>query len=138
MSKSTILVNLKRCTGCWTCSLACKQVNHLADDEFWQYVRTQGSGKGIDRPAGVWPDLSMSWLPIYTRKCTMCGQRTAQGAEPFCVYNCPNQALTFGDLDNPTSAVSQALEDLRQRNYQIFELPEWEGTRTGIIYANRT
>ena len=44
MTEKTILFNLQRCTGCWTCSLACKVGNKLPDDEFWLTVRTQGSG----------------------------------------------------------------------------------------------
>lgn len=138
MKQPTILINLKRCTGCWTCSLACKQGNHLADDEFWQHVRTLGSGQGIDRPAGVWPDLHMSWMPVYTTKCTLCGERTSQGEDPYCVYNCPNQAMTYGDLGDSQSAVSQKLEELRERGFRIFGLPEWEGGRSQIVYADQS
>ena len=46
MARPSILVNLKRCTGCWTCSLACKVGNELNEDEWWQYVKTIGSGSG--------------------------------------------------------------------------------------------
>ena len=27
-----MLVDLDRCIGCWTCAMACKVGNHLADD----------------------------------------------------------------------------------------------------------
>ena len=137
MTQPTILINLHRCTGCWTCSLACKVGNQLADDEWWQYVRTLGSGAGIDRPAGIWPNLHMSWLPIHTQDCTLCGSRTEQGFDPYCVHNCPNDAMIYGDLDDPKSAVALKLAALREGGYHIFKLPEWEKSRSEIVYATK-
>jgi len=137
MSKPAILVNLKRCTGCWTCSLACKVGNELAEDEWWQYVKTIGAGSGIDEPAGTWPDLFMKWMPIYTQDCILCSERTAEGKEPYCTYNCPTKALTYGDLDDPSSAVSQKLAELKDKGYRISTLPAWEKTRSEIIYAEK-
>ena len=138
MTQPTILINLHRCTGCWTCSLACKVGNQLADDEWWQFVRTLGDGSGIDRPAGKWPNLHMSWIPIHTVDCTLCGERTEDGMDPYCVHNCPNLAMAYGDMDNPNSKVSKDVEALRQKGFKIFKLPEWERSRPEIIYAENS
>jgi Fe-S-cluster-containing dehydrogenase component len=137
MTQPAILINLKRCIGCWTCSLACKVGNNLLEDEWWQHVRTIGSGSGIDEPAGIWPNVHMSWMPIHTTDCTLCGERTAQGQEPFCTYNCPTKAMTFGDLDDPQGPISKRLAELRSKGYRIFTQPEWERGRAGIIYAEK-
>jgi len=137
MTQPTILINLVRCTGCWTCSLACKVGNQLADDEWWQYVKTLGNGSGIDRPAGVWPDLHMNWQPIHTTDCTLCGGRTEQGLDPYCVHNCPNDAMTYGDLDDPQSKISLLVGKLREGGYKIYKLPEWERTHPEIVYATK-
>jgi molybdopterin-containing oxidoreductase family iron-sulfur binding subunit len=137
MTQPTILINLERCTGCWTCSLACKVGNKLAEDEWWQHVRTLGSGTGIDEPAGTWPDLHMSWMPIHTQDCTLCGERTEQGLEPFCTYNCPTKAMTFGDLEDPQSSISKRMAELKEIDYRIFRLPAWERTRPEIVYAEK-
>lgn len=133
MARDTrILVNTYRCTGCWTCSMACKVVNELSDDEFWVTVRTQGSGEGIDRPSGTWPNLHMSWLPVWSKKCARCAPRLAEGhAEPFCVKCCPNSALTYGD------AVDAEIAVLREKGFRISELPAWEDSRKGIVYATK-
>lgn len=131
MADSRILVNLQRCTGCWTCSLACKVGNDLDDKVFWQTVRTLGSGEGIDRPAGTWPDLHMSWMPVWSESCTKCPSRIKEGSLPYCVYNCPNAALTFGE------EVDGEVERLRSEGFRVFELPAWEKSKDGIVYASK-
>lgn len=45
--------------------MSCEIGNGLPDETWWTTVRTLGSGEGIDRPAGVWPNLNMSWIPSY-------------------------------------------------------------------------
>ena len=133
---NSILVDLKRCTGCWSCSFACKVGNHTVDGEWWQFVRTVG-GLGIDEPAGEWPNLSMSWMPVYTDQCVMCNGRTSQGELPYCVFNCPVHALTFGDADDPESAFSKKLQLLKDKGAVIYEMPGYERTKKGVVYAAR-
>jgi Fe-S-cluster-containing dehydrogenase component len=42
------------------------------------------------------------------QKCTMCAHLLDAGEpEPRCVESCPSGALTFGDLDDPNSAISK-------------------------------
>ena len=137
MAQPAILINLQRCTGCWTCSMACKVAYNLPVEEWWQYVRTIGSGAGIDEPAGTWPNLSMSWMPVHTPDCTLCGERTEKGMQPYCTYNCPTKAMTYGDLDSPKSPISTRMAELREKGYRVFQLPAWERTRPEIWYAER-
>lgn len=137
MAKPTILINLTRCTGCWACSMACKIGNDLPDDVWRHTVRTLGGGDAIDRPAGKWGELRMSWLPIHHKSCTMCADLTSDGASPYCVNACPNEAMWYGDLDNPQSEISLKIEELRQRGYRISTLPSWENSRSDIVYAKR-
>jgi len=42
-------------------------------------------------------------------KCNFCSHRVDQKLLPACVVVCPVEALLFGDLEDPTSAVSRAL-----------------------------
>ncbi len=45
------------------------------------------------------------------QKCTFCAHLLDQGwKEPRCVEACPTEALVFGDLDDPTSTISQLLK----------------------------
>ena len=129
-----MLVDLDRCVGCWTCSMGCKVGNHLADDEFRIEVETHGSGKGIDRPEGVYPNLSMWWQPVYWDTCTWCAERVANGEPQFCVMDCPTFALAWGDDADPDSGYSQALKRVQERGAKLSKL-EGEGTKKGVVYA---
>ncbi|MDR1185728.1 MAG: hypothetical protein LBK67_13185 [Coriobacteriales bacterium] len=135
--KARILIDLERCVGCWTCSMACKMGNDLADDEYRLFVRTLGSGSGIDRPAGVYPDLRMGWLPVYQKSCVLCAPRVAQGEMPYCVYDCPTGALHFGDEADAGSDYCAETKRLKEKGYRLFELPGWEGSKSGVTYASR-
>jgi Fe-S-cluster-containing dehydrogenase component len=99
-------------------------------------VRTLGSGGGIDKPAGVWPELSMKWMPVYNKSCVLCKPRTAVGDIPYCVYSCPYEALSYGDLSDSSSAASKNLADLETKGYSIFKLPEWENSKEEVVYAS--
>lgn len=44
-------------------------------------------------------------------KCNFCrNTNLAEGKDPACVTICPTKALTFGDLNDPESAISQAIK----------------------------
>ena len=131
MARKTKLVNLNRCSGCWTCAMACKVINNLDDQEFWVTVRTLGNGAGIDKPAGQWPDLRMSWQPVFTKKCIDCGPRQAEGKEPFCVECCPNLAIKYGEEADAECAA------LAEQGFEIFSLPPYEGGCENVVYAKK-
>lgn len=40
-------------------------------------------------------------------KCDLCTNRTSMGMEPSCVDACPTEALRFGDLGDPKSAIAK-------------------------------
>lgn len=132
-----MFVDLERCIGCWTCAMACKMCHDLPDDEYRVTVRTNGSGAGIDRPQGVYPDLRMSWQPIYLPTCNWCAERQAEGLGPMCEYECPTEALAYGDDSDPESAFCKARERCVSSRFHVFELPDYEGSRKGVVYATR-
>ncbi|MGI6032509.1 MAG: hypothetical protein ACOX69_03750 [Coriobacteriales bacterium] len=135
MTKQTILVDLGRCVGCWSCGMECKFAHHLEGDHYRLSVRTLGSG-GIDEPTGTFPNLHMSWMPVFSTDCTLCGDRKAEGEPAYCQLACPAQAIIHGDLDDPESDVSKKHEELLARGYREVHLPEWENTRKEVIYMS--
>ena len=47
-------------------------------------------------------------------KCHNCYHRTDEGMEPACVPTCPSEALYFGDLNDPESKVSKAMNEAKE------------------------
>ena len=66
------------------------------------------------------------------QKCTMCAHLLDEGyAKPRCVEACPNEALYFGDLDDPDSEVSRVIaENLAT------PLKRLGGAETNVKYLN--
>jgi molybdopterin-containing oxidoreductase family iron-sulfur binding subunit len=84
MTKRYVMViDLQTCTGCNTCSVACKQENNLPDGVWWTQVVTLGVN-GNDTPAGQYPDLYMDYLPLECQHC----------ANAPCVEVCPTSATS--------------------------------------------
>jgi len=92
------------------------------------------------------PDVTPRGVGVM-EKCTFCIQRIQEGKDsakdlgrevldgeikPACVQSCPTQALTFGDLNNPESAVSKLAKS--SRAYKV--LDHHLNTQPSISYLN--
>jgi Fe-S-cluster-containing dehydrogenase component len=117
--------------------MACKVGNDLPDEDYRVFVRTIGNGAGVDRPSGVYPKLTMSWQPVFKNNCVFCASRVAEDKLPYCAYNCPTEALAFGEDSDPESAYSKALERVYGAGYRVYSAKKWEDTRCGVTYACR-
>lgn len=175
MSRKCLVVDLDRCSGCDSCTVACKFENNIGLGRNWNRVLAMG-------PYGEYPDIEAYWLPMHCQqcenapcaavcptgatyrdpengvvlvdkskcigcqycmyacpygvrtynadegvveKCTLCNHLTARSdgnenildssdpahAVPPCVHNCPAKARYFGDLDDPESSVSKAIQE---------------------------
>ena len=69
------------------------------------------------------------------QKCTMCAELLDDpeypGKEPRCVEACPNEALIFGDLDDPESKISK-----RIAAGKVTQLKELAGVETNVVHLN--
>ena len=82
-----MVIDLKKCMGCQTCSTACKLANNLPAGTWWNRVLTVG-GEQIDTARGSYPNAEIHHLPVACQHC----------ANPACVKVCPVGA-TFKDKD---------------------------------------
>jgi Fe-S-cluster-containing dehydrogenase component len=93
-----ILIDYEFCTGCHSCETACKKHLGLPKGEFGIKLTETGpfeytGKKGTER----W---EWSWLPIITKACDLCEDRTAQGKMPACVQHCQAWCMYYGDIED--------------------------------------
>jgi len=124
-----------RCIGCRYCTNACPYAVKIFNWTSPDWPESMGAMHNHDvslRPKGV------------VEKCTFCHHRLmaarerarAAGRElgpddyvPACVQTCPSEAMTFGDLDDPHSAVAALAASSR-----AFRWMEELGTKPKVIY----
>lgn len=135
MATNDILVDLERCTGCWSCAFGCKFGNGLGDDDWFLTVRTLGSGEGIDKPSGTWPKLHMEWMPVWSNRCVKCAGRVGRGELPYCVASCPTHALSFGDVGDAATPAGARFAEVHEQGRKTYTLPEFEGSKDGVVYV---
>ena len=79
MARRTLVIDLNRCSGCDSCTVACKYENNIKLGSFWNRVMAIG-------PTGAYPDIEMYWMPMQCQQCE---------SSP-CVSVCPTGA-TYKD-----------------------------------------
>jgi molybdopterin-containing oxidoreductase family iron-sulfur binding subunit len=134
-SDGITLVNYDTCIGCKACVQACPYVSRypLKDESEHRYFEPDegkdvyGAGS-ISSAVGATPTyknpdhenkyagkggqkMYVSGIKEYkvVTKCTFCVHRLAKGLEPSCANVCPVNAITFGDLDDPNSVLSDLI-----------------------------
>jgi len=103
------------------------------------HVQEVGRVVAIDRALCIGCKACLAACPYDARtihpeghadKCTFCLHRVEKGLDPACVSVCPAHCMTFGDLDDPESAVSRLLAS---RRHHVL-LPE-AGTKPRVFFV---
>lgn len=93
----------------------------------------------VDQPEGIkkcipacpYGAIQFSEEKNVVEACTLCVHRIDADLEPACVRACIARCLTFGDLNNPDSQISQKITEVGDR---VFVLKPEEGSRPSIRY----
>jgi len=94
-----VMMDWHRCIGCRYCIAACPYGSRSFN---WRDPRPFLKEVNKDFP---------TQMRGVVEKCTFCNERLARGLEPACVDACGNGALTFGDLEDPNSAIRHLLAE---------------------------
>ena len=68
MTRLTIAINLDRCVGCHTCTMACKMQNNVPEGLLWNRVLTTNCDV-VDGAEGTYPNVSRVYTPIACQHC---------------------------------------------------------------------
>ena len=77
-----VTIDLKRCTGCQSCTLSCKAENGTPRGTFWTWV--------VEKEEGIYPSAYTVYMPM---RCNHC-------SDPPCVDVCPTGASYQREHDN--------------------------------------
>lgn len=62
-------------------------------------------------------------------KCDFCADRLIEGKDPSCVSSCPTDAFLFGDLNDPSSSISEFI-----REQGVRRIKEEKGANPNVYY----
>lgn len=63
-----MVIDLNKCMGCHTCSIACKMQNNVPDGMLWNRVVSPGD-EGLDSAQGIFPNVKRKFIPIACQHC---------------------------------------------------------------------
>lgn len=119
-----MVIDLKRCIGCYSCMIICKQDHFLPPNIFWNRIIINETGK--------YPQVTKQVYPVLCNHCkdAPCGKVCPSGANikrddgivtidpdkcvgcTYCVVACPYQQMTFYDREEDEYFPGQGLTEL--------------------------
>jgi Fe-S-cluster-containing dehydrogenase component len=90
MPRNGLLIHYDWCTGCHACEVACKQEHNFSGGMV---------GIRVDELVTTGPDkVHVDFVPITTRFCDLCAERTKRGEQPACVKHCQATCIMYGPI----------------------------------------
>ena len=81
MTNWGMVIDLRKCIGCYSCMISCKQEHFLPPGMFWNRL--------VIGETGIFPAVTKQIYPVLCNHCV----------EAACVKACPTDALVLGERD---------------------------------------
>ncbi len=104
MSRNGLLINYEYCTGCHSCEVACKMELKLPLGKHGIQLAKNGPFKLSDA-GDKW---ELTYVPVPTQLCDLCGDRVAMGKKPSCVHHCQSACIEFGPVEELAKKMTDA------------------------------
>ncbi len=95
MSRNGLLIDYEYCTGCHSCEVACKKELNLPNGKYGIKLSKNGPFKLKDNE-DKW---ELTYVPVPTQLCDLCGDRVAEGKKPSCVHHCQASVIEYGQVE---------------------------------------
>jgi len=90
MPRNGLLIEYEYCTGCHACEVACKQEHNFTGGMV---------GINVNEIVTESPDkVHIDYIPLTTRFCDLCAERTGKGEQPACVKHCQAICMWYGTI----------------------------------------
>jgi Fe-S-cluster-containing dehydrogenase component len=109
MPQNGLFIHYERCTGCHACEAACTQEHNATPGNSGIIVNemiTQMNDK-----------VYVDYLPVPTRFCDLCAERTGRGEAPACVKHCQAFCMSYG-------TVTKLAEELQDKPRSVIFAPK--------------
>ncbi len=134
MNRWGMVIDLKRCIGCYSCVIGCKQVHGLPPNMFWNRV--------LMRETGEYPQVTKEIYPVLCNHCreAPCVQACPSGAATrradgivlteaskcvgcgYCVVTCPYQQRTLHESGREGYFPGQGLTEFEIMSTRLYPL----------------
>ncbi len=134
MTRWGMVIDLKRCIGCYSCMIACKQEHFLPPNMFWTRL--------LIAETGVYPQVTNHVYPVSCNHCkeATCVKVCPSGATQqrkdgiveidydkcagcrYCLVACPYQQRTFYDNVEKGYFPNQGLTELEMMGRELYPL----------------
>ena len=110
MARYGLLIDYEDCTGCHTCEVACSMEHDIPIGQWGIKLAEIGP---LHISGDKW---QLTYIPVPTELCNLCGARVAAGKPPTCVQHCQADVMRFGPVE-------ELAEQMTEKSHMVLFAP---------------